>query len=52
MAVLLSGGQTTGNGRAQVIVPAEAADLTYDPDTHTVRSADSGMITVTTGRSH
>ena len=47
----------------QVIVPAEAADLinqlrasgtvlAYDPDTHTLRSGDSGMITVTAGQNH
>jgi hypothetical protein len=63
VAILLSGDQTTSNGSAQVIVPAEAADLidqlrgsgtvlTYDPDTHTIRAGDSGMVTVTTGQSH
>ena len=61
VAVLLGGGQTADNGSAQVIVPAEAADLvnqlrasgtvlTYDPDTHTLRSGDSGMIAVTVGQ--
>ena len=60
-AILLGGGQTADNGSAQVIVPAEAADLvnqlrasgtvlTYDPDTHTLRSGDSGMIAVTVGQ--
>jgi site-specific DNA recombinase len=63
VAILLSGGQTTGNGSAQVTVPAEAADLidqlrasgivlTYDPDTHTIRVGDSGIVTVTTGQNH
>ena len=63
VAVLLGGGQTADNGSAQVIVPAEAADLinqlrasgtvlTYDPDTHTLRGGDSGMIAVTAERNH
>ena len=63
VAILLGGGQTACNGSAQVIVPAEAADLidqlrasrtvlTYDPDTHTLRSGDSGMIAVTAGQNH
>jgi len=63
VAILLSGDQATRNGSAQVIVPAEAADLidqlrasgtvlTYESDTHTIRAGDSGMVTVTTGQSH
>jgi hypothetical protein len=31
---------------------AAAAVLTYDPDTHTLRSGDTGMIVVTTGQGH
>ncbi len=31
---------------------AADAALTYDPDTHTLRSGDSGMIAVTTGQDH
>jgi hypothetical protein len=63
VAILFSGDQTTGNGSAQVIVPAEASDLidqlratgtvlTCDPGTHTIRPGDSGMVTVTTGQNH
>ena len=47
----------------QITAPADAADLidqlrasgavlTYDPDTRTIRSGDSGMIAVTTGQGH
>ena len=63
VAILLSGDQATRNGSAQVIVPAEAADLidqlrasgtvlTYESDRRTIRAGDSGMVTVTTGQSH
>jgi hypothetical protein len=59
IAILLGGGQTGGNGCAQVTIPAEAADLidqlrasgtvlTYDPDTQTIRADDSGLIAVRT----
>jgi hypothetical protein len=47
----------------QITAPAQTADLidqlrasgavlTYDTDTHTIRSSDSGMIAVTTGQHH
>ncbi len=61
VAILLGADQTADNDSAQVIVPAATADLidqlraagtvlTYDPDTHTLRGGDSGMIAVTAGR--
>jgi site-specific DNA recombinase len=60
IAILLRGDQAAGNGCAQVTIPAEAADLidelrasgtvlTYDPDTHTIRVGEGGLIAVTAG---
>jgi site-specific DNA recombinase len=60
IAILLHGSQAAGNCCTQVTVPAEAADLidelrasgtvlTYDPDTHTIRAGEGGLIAVTAG---
>ena len=62
VAILLTtGGQSGGNGTAQVTAPAETADLidwlrasgavlTYDPDTRTIRASGSDPVAVTAGR--
>lgn len=45
---------TAPAGAANLIgqLRASGAILTYDPDTCTIRSADSAAVAVTTGRSH
>jgi len=64
LAILLAVGSTLDDvGTMQVTAPGEVADLidqlraadavlTYHPDTHTLRSGDSGMIAVTTSQGH
>jgi hypothetical protein len=64
MAILLAGeGRAKGAGPVQVTAPAETAGLidqlrvagvvlTYDPDTRTIRAADSAGVAVTVGPDH
>jgi hypothetical protein len=60
---LTADGTPDDAGTMQITAPADAADLieqlrasgavlTYDPDTHTIRSGDSGLIAVTTGQGY
>jgi hypothetical protein len=63
LAILLDTGKAGDVSAVSITVPAGAAKLigqmrasgailTYDPDTCTIRSADSAAVAVTTGRSH
>jgi DNA invertase Pin-like site-specific DNA recombinase len=63
LAILLDDGKASDVSAVSTTAPAGAANLidqlrasganlTYDPDTCTIRSADSAAVAVTTGRSH
>ena len=60
-ALPAGGGQVRGNGTVQVIASAQTAglidrlrasgaDLTYDPDTRTIRTDGSNPVAITAGR--